>query len=194
IRRKVWASDVVPIAITGRGSTPAITVIAEAITMMTALMPVKSADVLLSGLEEFFAGLGERGFPAGQMGEYLIAAWSETRGPIQYYVTSVTARGYNDGVKPFQMTVAPPTLIAGALDEGTFLADMAAAGMTTEMLSESEALKRHGADIMELMRRRPGPNPVAPDDPPLFGIGGQCDLTTITPEGVTIETLRQWPD
>lgn len=195
VRRKVWTSEGLPVAVTGRGSSEAITVIAGAITMMADLMPVKSVDDMLVGLETFFAGMGERGFPEGQMGEYLIVAWSETRGPVQYYVTSVTAPGYNEGVQPFQLTrITSPFLVAGAADEATFVADLAFIGLTADTLSGSDAMRQYGADILEVMRRRPGPNPIAPEQPHMFGIGGQADLTTIAPDGVKVETLRRWPD
>lgn len=47
---------------------------------------------------------------------------------------------------------------------------------------------------MAVMRRQKGPNPAKPDLPEIYGIGGHCDLTTVTADGVAIERLRSWPD
>lgn len=70
--------------------------------------------------------------------------------------------------------------------------DIEAAGLSRQ---PGEALsgyaRRCGADIFELMRRKPGPDF---DGVEQFWVGGHVDLTVIRPAGCTTERLRTWPD
>lgn len=57
-------------------------------------------------------------------------------------------------------------------------------------------MRRAGADIIEVMRRKPGTawgsSKVAMGT--FFGVGGRCDLTTVDRAGARLETLRVWND
>lgn len=57
-------------------------------------------------------------------------------------------------------------------------------------------MRRVGADIMEVMRRRPGTAAEGMSVPAglFFGVGGRCDLTTVSVAGAKLETLRVWND
>ena len=195
VRRKVWASDALPLAITGRSNMmDAVGVLAMTILTMARVMPNRSFDGLIAGMGgEFLDAIRERGFPRDIEAEFLLAGWSESEGPVHYYFSSFVSDDYNPGVEPFTLIKGPPSLMAGAQIE-TIFEDLASIGITQASMTRSETMRERGADIMETMRRRPGPNPVAPTKPWVFGIGGQCDLTTITQERATIETLRRWPD
>lgn len=58
--------------------------------------------------------------------------------------------------------------------------------------SAPEFLRRVGADLFEIVRRRPGKDLVTGVD--FVGVGGWVDWTECTAAGVTTETLRIWPD
>lgn len=182
-REKVVRLASIPAAITARGAMEPLDAVGLYLEMVGAI--TGSFDASMIQLDGFIAKMKEQGAPAFEM---VICGISEQAGPVMAYFCTAQAYPQFEPYKLYQ--VFDVELCAGAALDSP--AEMAAAGITADSVKDGLAAK--GADIMELMRRRAGPNPIKPDLPPLYGIGGHCDLTVIRPEGVTTTRLRTWPD
>lgn len=183
IREKVVRLASIPAAITARGALGPLDAIGLYLEMVGAIEG--SFDAAMVHLGSLLGKMKEQGAPACEL---VICGVSESDGPVIAYVC--TAAAY-PGFEPFKLyRIEQPDFCGGApLD---FVAELPAAGVTAESVRDGLAAK--GADIFELMRRKAGPNPLRPDQPPLFGIGGHVDLTVISEVAVTTTRLRTWPD
>lgn len=180
IRRKVWYSDKLPMAITGRGASKAVELMAMAV-----LLPdvYGSVDKVIDGIPALLDKMAEKtaGAASGaRMIEMVIAAISETRGPVLLYAANTNAYGL-DWLEPFKL------YDVGHEWGGGTPADISG-------IDISDGLRGCGAELFERMRRIPGPSAERPDLPDVYGIGGHVDLTTVRASGVTVERLRTWPD
>lgn len=182
-REKVVRLASIPAAITARGALEPMDAVGFYLEMVGAV--TGSFDDAMIYLDRFIAKVNEQGAPAFEM---VVCGISEQAGPVMAYFCTAQAHPQFEPYKLYQIFDAE--LCAGAALDSP--AEMAAAGITADSVRHGLAAK--GADIMELMRRRAGPNPIKPDLPPLYGIGGHCDLTVIRADGVTTTRLRTWPD
>lgn len=174
IRRKVWTSERHPIAITGRGSG-AVEAFATVLNFHAAM--VDTVDAAIPDWQRLLdRQRARREWPPF---EIVIAAISETRGPVILYAASTDA--YGVGVDLWKLVDAGNELGGGP-------------SVDTTGLDTSDGLRSCGAELFERMRRTAGPNPVAPELPAVYGIGGHVDLTVVRPEGVTVERIHEWPD
>ena len=182
-REKVVRIASVPAAITARGAMEPLDAIGLYLEMVGAI--TGSFDAAMIQLDSLITKMKDQGGPAFEM---VICGISETDGPVIAYFC--TAKAYPQ-FEPFTLyRIYDAELCGGAaLDTA---AELPAAGITAESVKDGLAAK--GADIMELMRRKPGPNPIRPDLPPVYGIGGHVDHTVIRADGVTTTRLRTWPD
>lgn len=182
-REKVVRIASVPAAITARGAMGALNAVGLYLEMVG--LVTGSFDEAMVHLGGFVAKMKDKPPAAFEM---VICGISESEGPLMAYFCS--EKVYPQ-FEPFVLyRIYDGDFAAGAsLD---FPQTMKAAGLTPDDFREGLAVK--GADLMELMRREPGPNPIRPDLPDLYGIGGHVDHTVIRAEGVTTTRLRTWPD
>lgn len=178
VQRKVWTSNRLPIAITGRGASKSIELVAFAFLLGVGN---ETVDETLEGIGDRLLKMAARAAvqettPAF---EIVIAAISETRGPLLLYCG--TGDIYGAGYVPFSLVDAGKTIGGGP--------NIDAAG-----IDASKGLRDCGVDIFERMRRIPGPNPAQPDLPAIYGIGGHVDHTVVAAAGVTVDRLHEWPD
>lgn len=173
IRRKVWTSDHVPLAVTGRGATGVVEGFAAAIMILSAR---GSFDDTIAAVQGMLERRREKGVPADV--EMVICGTSETVGPRILYFATCEAYA---GVEPWTILDAGPELGGGPSPD-------------IDGLDGSNGLRGCGAELMERMRRIPGPNPTRPDLPPLYGVGGHIDWTVITADGCATERIHEWPD
>lgn len=180
IKRKVWYSDKIPMAITGRGASKAVELMAFAFLLTDV---VGSVDNTIDGITKALEKLAEKAAATDVQPaviEMLVAAISETRGPMLLYASNANAYGF-DWLEPYKLYDVGAEWGGGAIPD-------------VSGLDGSDGLRNCGAELFSRMRRIPGPNPAKPDLPEVYGIGGHVDLTTITANGVTVERLVEWPD
>lgn len=110
--------------------------------------------------------------------EMVVCGSSETAGPRILYFATCDAYG---GVEPWTLLDAVHELGGGPSPD-------------IDGLDGSNGLRECGAELMERMRRIPGPNPTRPDLPPLCGIGGHVDYTVVSADGCETDRIHVWPD
>jgi hypothetical protein len=196
IERKVCAASTVPFAVTSRGHHG---FGEEFGSLLCATADAaRSVDFLLAHLPDLLERLKAKASTYGEMQEhqvsqFLIACWSETRGPLHMaFETSQTPFNITDA--PFTVKELGPVQIAGTAisDE-----DIRARGIRTKSPAEPLIgyMREVGADFMEIMRNVEGVvNWRGDGRQTRHLIGGQCDMTVVSAEGVTTETLRVWDD
>jgi hypothetical protein len=179
IRQKVQVASKTPIAVTGRGSADAVSMMAWAITAKADLCG--SFDKTIEWLREKY---GERsGTSVGAHHELVIVGISEEYGPSVWYVTTTS---YVEGCEPWTVYNAGGELMGGGP------VDISVVGLGNEDFAVG--LRENGGILMELMRRKAAPNPVKPYLPHLYGIGGHVDHVVVSATGNTVERIVEWPD
>ena len=182
IRSKVFTSMHLPMAITGRGTTLALEAMARGILQIGAALG--SFDALVANLEELLFDQwrdAKAGLPEHDI-EMLIAGFSEESGPQQWFFVT---HDRQPGIEPFRLVEAPRNCVAGP---PVSAADVPALSGTIG----PGFLAKHGADLLEVMRRKRVSDLVFGTD--CYAIGGRAELTTITKAGATTRTMRTWPD
>lgn len=183
IRTKVFPFMRKPMAITGRGPVGLCHALAASIMVMTdhARFTVDQAiDTIVAFLEKRKHGE----FP--EPVEILIAAISETRGPMNLLFT--TAEVYPE-IEPWSLYDVSKEFGGGP---GIGPADLAAAGI--DLKHGADGLLPIGVGLFEIMRGKLGAHPCRPDLPMIHGIGGHIDLTVLRPGGVTVDRIHTWDD
>lgn len=171
---KVWSSNILPIAITGRGNLQVVEHIAREI--IAEADAAGSVDhVVDSFLPEYVEDLRRAGL---QDNDWSIATYSKTTGPGLHFVDT----GGEFGRNPFVLQSRDDCWAATELT-GKELFDLAGARFIT---NDRSYLDDKGADLMELIRSKPTQG--------YFSVGGHCQLTTVTAAGVETVTLRRWPE
>lgn len=185
IGRKVTIAKAVPFAVATRGHR---TLGAEFAGMLCDGVDKFGVDLFLERLTEYFEiwryDPRMRSLTAGErMIEVVLAGWSESRGGFHLKFRS-------DYENAFRIEQPDALQYSGPMDTdprefllipepGTF--------------TPAGWLRRGGLDFMEACRGQLGKFHYGGGEP-FYAIGGQCDLTSITADGVTVETLRIWPD
>lgn len=175
IMRKVWCSDNIPLAVTGRGSG-AVEAFAIAIKLLS---QCGSFDETLARTSEMLERRKPKGVPDDC--EIVIAGISETSGPSIWYFATADAYGI-EGFEPWTLYYVGMEWGGGSQLTAEEIAGMDVRGGLAEC----------GVAIFEAMRRKPGPNPLRPDLPEIYGIGGHVDLTVIDGAGATTRRLHTW--
>lgn len=173
IKRKVWTSGHVPIAVTGRGATGVVEGFAAAIVCLAAC---GSFDRTIAGVQDLLDRRSEKGVPSDV--EMLICGISETAGTKILYFATCDAYGQGE---PWTLLDMGQELGAGPMPE-------------TAGLDASGGLAGCAVPLLESMRRQKGPNPTKPGLPEVYGIGGHIDWTVITADGCATERIHEWPD
>ncbi|WP_420408292.1 hypothetical protein [Hoeflea sp.] len=182
-REKVVRIGSIPCAVTARGAMEPLDAIGLYLEMVGAI--TGSFDQAMLRLGSIIAEMKDTGTEAC---EVIICGISEADGPVIAYFCSAPI---HPGFEPFELYRMNDAELCGGPSPDA-MADMPAAGITAESVKDGLAAK--GADLMEVLRRKAGLNPVKPDLPPVFGIGGGVDLTVIAATGATTRRLRTWPD
>jgi hypothetical protein len=118
--------------------------------------------------------------------ELMIAVWSETAGARHFVFSTHDKSG---GFPPFELLEQPQQIVGGPqIDPRQVQPPI------TTPIGHPAFLERHGADVMELMRRQNFVAPILHEGLAGFVIGGQCDLTTVNAAGVETVALRKWDD
>lgn len=182
-REKVVRIASVPAAITSRGAMGALNAVGLYLEMVG--LVTGSFDKTMVQLDGFVAKMKDKPPAAFEM---VICGISESEGPLMAYFCSAKVYPH---FEPFTLYRIYDGDFCGGAGLDIFQA-MESEGIKAEDFREGLAAK--GADLMELMRREPGPNPIRPDLPDQFGIGGHVDHTVIRADGVTTTRLRTWPD
>lgn len=180
---KVWKSHSLPIAVTGRGSWIAVE--------DTAKMIISIADRYGSVDRSIFALRGtmdyRKSLPNRLLFDVLITAWSETEGPKLW---TFGTHDQSPGFPPFELHDLGDTALGGPT-----LSPDAVAEFATVPLSDPQFFDKHGAEVLDWMRRQEAEiNLYEPGDLRGYHIGGHCQLTTITEASATTVTLQQFDD
>ncbi|RWA76889.1 MAG: hypothetical protein EOQ28_04185 [Mesorhizobium sp.] len=181
---KVWSSARLPIAITGRGRLKIVEFVAAQI--IDAAERAQSIDDLMDGVPRIFEDLRACDPPHFDVA---IAAWSETNGASLWYFDSGGEFG-SPNHAPWELHAVPHSWCASELT-GKEMVDLRYRNGPHQqpgrfMWVDPSYLKDYGADVMELIRSKPTGDH--------FSVGGHCQLTTVTADGVETVTLRTWPE
>jgi hypothetical protein len=182
---KIVVSPHLPIAMVGRGNHGDLRTMTGAILR---LCECGSVDETLNQLAGALADVrAEPGEPPDQHFEIAIAAYSESRGPMHFILSSFDAgeerpswtlldwSGQMIGGGP---VLAADEVTAAGLGEASFAAGAADCGLA----------------LMELMRAKPGSDPTRPDGVHGYWIGSHVDHAVVSAAGVKVKRLKTWPD
>lgn len=139
-------------------------------------------DSILMFTREFFKRLSTEGTIEA---EFLIAAFSETEGPCHFIVQC--HRHWD--IPSFEL-VSPGVQIGGGPQIG--FEDLAHLHLTADDVASSRFPERFGADVIGAMRAKRGKIPGSAKE--IYGIGGRCDLTTVSANGASTRQLCRWDD
>jgi len=185
VGRKVFAAEGMPLAVTGRG-TEASQVFGMCKGIVDHCSAIASYGGTVDGAMEALRRAFERRSAEGPTPvEFLIAAYSATKGPLLYFIQ---LHGGND-VPSFEMIDAGQQIAAGPAIGWD---DLAHLGLAADDLAASDFPERYGAEIIGAMRSKRGLLPGG--KAAIFGVGGLCSLTTVTKDGVRIRELCDFPD
>ena len=179
VRCKVWHSDKVPIAVTGRGSSVAVE---------TVCMAIVAAAELLGGFDPAMSwlidALAERQGIGGENPiEIVITGIAESRGPVVLYFN--TAEGQLFEGAP----VAPWVLV----DMEGWVAAPVPSEIDTALV-EGLAFVVGGSLAMEAMRKTLVAHAFVAGSSKQYVVGGCIDHTVIEADGVDVTRVHIWPD
>ncbi len=185
VDRKILTFPNHKLAMTGRGTDArqVFEVVQKSLFIAETEAVGRTVDELLDMVQLLFDVLSERGlFDA----EFLIAAWSESRGAVHFFVPCHRNRPEPE---PFQFHAMGAQICAGPK---VVWDDLKHLNLPPSAINEPEFPALHGAEIMSIMRSRPDLVPGA--DLPRHVIGGHCELTTVAASGVTSKILCRWDE
>jgi hypothetical protein len=180
VKRKVWHSDIVPIAVTGRGSGFG--------GVATVCLAIVSVAELLGGFDPAMSWLSKALADRRDLGslnamEIVITGIAESRGPVVLYFNTEEGQ-----------TLDGETL------EPWVLRDMdgsAAAPIPKDIdpaLMEGLAFVVAGSMAMESMRKTLASDVFVPGSSEQYIVGGCIDHTVVSAEGVEVARVHIWPD
>lgn len=186
---KVWSSRKLPLAVSGRGRAKVVELVATSIVRAADVAPSVD-DMLEIIIPEFLESLKQREVARFSL---VICAWSESRGP-EVYSVHPDSSGAAYSVAPYTLMRQSEVWAAAEVkyhEMGSFV--RCAVG-------HPDFLERHGADLMTLVRNKPGtvdsenPSRIVVGTDGGYCVGGFCELTTVTADGVKTVRLRDWPE
>lgn len=179
VRRKVWHSDTIPIAVTGRGTSGAVASICNAI--IVAAEAEGGFDPAMAWLIDMLADRRQLGSEAKV--EIVIVGIAESRGPVVLYFSTGEGQSIDGNV------VEPWVL--------TDMAGEAAAGGDPQIdpaLMNGVAFVVAGSMVMEGMRKTQTNDVFRPGLSGNYSVGGCIDYTVVTAAGVEVKRIHEWPD
>lgn len=180
VKRKVWHSDIVPIAVTGRGGGFG-GVAAVCLAIIAAAEALGGFDPAMSWLIKALADRRDIGSLNAM--EIVITGIAESRGPVVLYFNTEEGQ-----------TLDGETL------EPWVLRDMdgsAAAPIPKDIdpsLIEGLAFVVAGSMVMESMRKTLASDVFVPGSSEQYIVGGCIDHAVISTEGVEVTRVHIWPD
>jgi hypothetical protein len=185
---KVSVARHVPMAVTGRGPSFLIAMLGQ--LLCAAADAGKTFDRAAELAGDLLASCAGKATENGVKFELLIAGVSETAGPCHALWQT---HGAYDGVPANVLHWLPAECGLGPMPSNL---ELVATGITPETFAAAgeEAMRIYGADFMEVLRRKAGTNFTDDDQFLHFGIGGHCDLTIISANGIEQHRLRTWDD
>lgn len=153
-------------------------------------------DLAMKAFEEALPSLASK--PENDGCDYLhwhVCAWSETRGLVRFSAHNLPF-AFADKEAPLKVHQLAPAGGYYAANNASMQTLMECGVRPPDHNERLGAyLKRMGGALMEAQRRTPA-NLLADERSaePQYLIGGQCDLTIVTREGVSVETIKTWPD
>jgi hypothetical protein len=185
--QKVWTSSHAPIAYTGRGNAAACKAFGEYMQFMSLVGSFDQyVEAFMKALERQQAKRGDQ-FPAL---DGLLVGISETAGPkLFYFHTYRGTEGMYATMEPWRLYDAGVEWYGGPDLDRRNLRD---SGLP--MFWSMDGVREYGVEFFELARRHKLVNLGHPDKPMVYGLGGHIDLTTVRPEGCTVERIHEWPD
>lgn len=184
--QKVKVSPTVPMAVMPIGNSLAGTLLRDFIIMVTA---TQGFDGTIDFIATMFGKQKGREVPDGKHFGFIISGISETLGPCHYFIFSAPVQEFEqfDMVRWHGREFTNGAVITDS--------DIEALGITPDMVDGTAfTLRDYGVNIAELMRRKKLQNDLDPGAPEVYGIGGFLQLTTITADGATTETIHEWPE
>lgn len=187
IASKVYPATSKPFVVTGRGATHVVCGFAAWINSIADAAPTVDDAIseLASSLKSLRDGKDGVAREAKSHAEMVIACMSEGLGPIIYYLST---GDFYEKLEPWVLHCSQD-LGGGPMPSMDEIAKIE--GMSD---THKDGLAKVGVPIFELMRAMKGPNPTNPAKPEIYGIGGMVELTKVSAEGVTTQTLKTWPD
>ncbi|MFB9952184.1 hypothetical protein ACFFP0_25350 [Rhizobium puerariae] len=186
IQQKVHTSPFIPLAVISVGSSAVGKAVCEGIVELS---EIGSFDMTISLAAQVVERLKGH-VPTGHDFMLIISGISENRGPSHF--VAFTKPPYD---APAYTLFHPgtPDIGSGAIINPD---DIAAMGVTPQMAQAAgrDFLRLYGAVFAEHMRRKKMQNWMAPEKPPLHGIGGFLELTTVTTNGCETERLKTWTE
>lgn len=188
---KVYSSRRAPLSVTTRGHARGGEAIARAICRMADEVGAEAVMGMMQDIANNMRDVFGQRFSGDDGIQVVIAAHTAAGGAHLSFSTVQTQQGFD---QPAWRVFQPPAVFA----TGPFIdtADIIAGGIAPRAYSEpmSHYIERVGADIMEMMRKRPARRLGHAEDDKFFGVGGRADLTIIDADGCKTETIREWPD
>lgn len=189
--QKAWVSPNLPFAVfmQGKPVEKLVQVIADMDAWIDKHCDRLGRDRVLASLpaiETYFQDLGRR---EGKIdAQFLFVGFSKAAGPQQWIVCCHDMHK-TQGIAAFSLVNPGRELQSGP---PVTLPDLAGEGIEQRDVLKSEFPEKYGAQFISIARRKqltvPG------ESSPRFVVGGGCDLTTITAEGVAVKTLCRWND
>lgn len=187
VRRKILTSNKVPVAVATRGDKTMGSMVRKFVIGMVEDFGFDRALLAIEHVMPEFALLPD----GGNEFEALVAGVSETRGPRHMLFQNTR----NFGLQPLAL-IHPGPFFIGASAGGRW-ASIRDSVMREQRPDETAAdyYVEGGLRTMQLFRECPVP--------PQFGervqseayfVGGQCDVTMVTPDEVWTQTLHRWDD
>ena len=181
---KIVVSSHLPMAMVGRGLHRDLRQITDAIVTLSSCGSVDDTlDALAGSLDDVRTDPGE---PPDQNFEIVIAAYSESRGALQYVLRSYEL----NGEPSWALIDKSGQMIGGG--EMPSPQDVIDASLTAETFAIGAA--EGGLALMEIMRRIPGSDPTREGATHGFWIGCHVDHAVVSADGVKVRRLRTWPD
>ncbi len=188
VAEKVWRSDRLPLAISGRGDYDFLRRTAHS---LLGLADNRSVDEFIAIVPGFLSVLSEGMKGTGGALEIVIAAISESRGAFH---RGFVTHELDPSIPPFQLVELPRILAAGP---ALTVDELSAVGIDEQTINDAgeHVIELYGVQLMEACRRHRGHIHAAdPNAATAYCIGGFCQLTVVSAEGCSTITLHTWPD
>lgn len=183
IAPKAIGAATMPLVLAGRGETQYLALFGTEFVRVT--QTAASVDEALARMGAYLAAQAGAGHAFAVPFDLLLAGWSETRGAFHFHACEPKAASVF-GCEPWQLRDVPSFWSGGPFTSEEF----DDAGFYIENFIDGIAFQ--GMKLMDAFRKKP----VFRDgsETPVFGIGGQLMMVTITPAGASIRSLGYWDD
>lgn len=181
-RSKVFTFPGLPMAVTARGNVDTISrTLGELGQFLDSLATFDAAEAAWHFIKRHFKRLGGGGLAEA---EFLFAFHSSTEGPQHYYIPMHPHSGFS----AFSAHDCGDQMAGGAAIGWD---DIAHLNLGAEDLAKPSFPREFGPHILQAMRK---PAKIPGQEMAYVGMGGSCELTTISNSGVITVVLASWDD